>query len=175
MMEMTVEAPIWGAGCPKMFGWQQHGFGRLGVGVREDILRQHSQVKINFKQGSIKGILVDCQTALKYAETYKSFQYLRGGIKIIIFPVLAFQIIKEEKPEIDEWDLNSIRYPELDYKEVYSLRLFFKGKTKEEIIAVGEKTKDEWWDAFLAKNFERADKIAKRLNYWRKLYEETFC
>ena len=175
MIEVTIDEPIWGAGCPGMFGWQQHGYGRMGVGIREDILRRHDKVKVNFNKGSIKSVEIDTYFAIELSEAYKSSRVLKGGIKLLIVPILAFKVLREKDfvKEVVEWEAE--KFPPLSVGEINAMRKLFSNKNEEEAIEIGKKSGDEFWETFIAGKLEEADKIGKRINYWRYLYQKKYA
>lgn len=179
--------PVWGAGTPKMFGWQDDGFGRMGVGIREDLLHKNDNLFIEFENGgSVKSVEVDCKRAIELSEMYNAYKFLMGGIKVLIFPVFAFDVNKESREDKKTRKTKSRpkKYPLLSFSEMSALRGFFKAIGKEKAIEIGKKTSEEHWEylrkGMTTKDFsdndslKKADKLAKKINFWRKLYKEKY-
>lgn len=175
MMEMTIDAPIWGGGSPKMFGWQEHGFGRLGVGVREDILRKYEDIRIYFNKGSIKFVDVHCDTAINLSETYNAVKTAMGGVRLLIFPVFAFPVNKEPRPDKEKKELEVKLMPILTFMEMTALRKYFnKFLTYKEVKEVEQITREQHDKAFIDVQWKKVDKLAKKLRYWKRLTLEKY-
>lgn len=173
---MTIDSPIWGAGSPKMFGWQEHGFGRLGVGVREDILRKYEDIRIFFNKGSITSVDVHCNTAIRFSETYNAKKIAMGGMRLLIFPVFAFSVNREPRIEKRKKKEEQIKQmPVLAFMEIAALRKYFNQfLTYKEVKKVEHITREQHNEAFVNAQWEKVDKLAKKIRYWKRLTLEKY-